>query len=111
MGIILQEVVDSVSYTTGSCKMIFTVSYFVYSINYLVCLARTNWGEVTMHGFMVYNNHPCPRDLLSEWMLSITYPGHRKEDRIVKYLLYPHGRHVGGEWICPGKMGFLLVKA
>lgn len=33
--------------------MIFTVSYFVYSINYLVCLARTNWGEVTMHGFTI----------------------------------------------------------
>ena len=68
-----------------------------------------------MHGFMVYSNHPCPRDPPSEWMLSITHPGHRKEGKIVKYLLYPHGRHVydavGGGWIRPGKMGFLLVKA
>ena len=31
-----QEVVDSVSYTTGSCKMMFPISYLVYSVNYHV---------------------------------------------------------------------------
>ena len=48
MGIIIywQEFVDPVSYTTGigSCKMMFPISYLVYSVNYLVCLliTRTN---------------------------------------------------------------------
>ena len=59
-----QEVVDSVSYTIGSCTIMFPVNdldcsvnyvvcllitYLVYSVNYLVCLLitiRTNWvGE------------------------------------------------------------------
>ena len=47
-----QEVVDSVSYTTGSCKMMFTMSYFVYSVNYFACLLIT---------YLVYreNYHVC----------------------------------------------------
>ena len=39
-------VVDSVVYNTGSCKMMFPVSYLVYSVNCVVCLlmtTRTNW--------------------------------------------------------------------
>ena len=43
MGIIFHhyiawQVTDCVSYTTGCCKMTFSVSYLVYSLNYLVCL-------------------------------------------------------------------------
>ena len=33
-----QEVVDSVSYTTESCKMVFSISYLVYNVNYFECL-------------------------------------------------------------------------
>ena len=36
-----QEVVGSVSYTIGSCKMMFPVNYLVYSVNYIVCLLIT----------------------------------------------------------------------
>ena len=36
-----QEVVDSVPYTTGSCKMMFLVSYLVYSVNYFTCVVMT----------------------------------------------------------------------
>ena len=41
VGIIFQEVVDSVPYTTGSCKMMFPISYLVYSVNYFTCLLIT----------------------------------------------------------------------
>ena len=30
----IQEVVDSAPYTTGSCKMMFPISYLAYSVNY-----------------------------------------------------------------------------
>ena len=51
-----QEVIDSVSYTTaGSCKIMFPVSYLVYSVNYftgllIIYLAYSN-------NYLVYSNN------------------------------------------------------
>ena len=33
--------VDSVSYATGSCKVMLSIGYLVYSVNYLVGLLKT----------------------------------------------------------------------
>ena len=35
------QLVDSVSPTTGSCKVMLSISYLVDSVNYLVCLVKT----------------------------------------------------------------------
>ena len=48
--------------------MMLSISYLLYSVNYLVCLLITTktirLENIIMHvslGFTVYNNHPCPR--------------------------------------------------
>ena len=41
-----QEVLDSVLYAIGSCKMIFALNYLVYSVDYIA---------ISFH-----NNHPLP---------------------------------------------------
>ena len=58
-----QEVVGS--YTTGNCKMMFPIRYLVclLIVYYLVQQDQLDWRIYicVSLGFMVYNNHPCPR--------------------------------------------------
>ena len=55
--------VDSVSYTTKSCKMVFPISFLVYSVNYHVCLLITTTvvseDNYSRQGFMAINNPAC----------------------------------------------------
>ena len=53
------------SYTTGNCKMMFPIRYLVclLIVYYLVQQDQLDWRIYicVSLGFMVYNNHPCPR--------------------------------------------------
>ena len=57
-----QEVVGSVSYTTEISKMMFTTSYLVYRVNFLVCLLVTRTNQVGEYNFSLslVPSHPCP---------------------------------------------------